>query len=149
MEISLRRILGLYFLVTSLQYIPLAVFMLGVQNTMGPNWIMPAIYVAQGVVIGVAGLVLFRSRWQVLDVPGTITAPGIASILQLAGVYFVVNGLAGAVGPLSRLFFFDEVWAIAVSSELAAGVVEALAGGVLITRSRGMAKYLESYLAGQ
>jgi hypothetical protein len=147
MDISLRRFLGLYFLVTSLQYIPPALFMLGVINSLGPNWILPAISFTQGVITACAGFILFRSRPEALNVPGTISAPGIPVLLQLVGVYFLVDGVVGAVPPLFRLLFYSEVWAMSVGTELAAAAVEAVAGAVLITRTRPITKFLDSYSA--
>ena len=143
MELSLRRILGLYFLVISLQYIPAAVFMLAVENPMGPDWILPAVPFAQGVVTACAGLVLLRARSTAADVPGTIVVPSVDLLLQVVGVNFAVGGLVGTVRPLSGVLFLNEVWSVSVAGELAAAAAAVLAGGFLITRSSIVMKMLE------
>jgi len=147
MDISLRRVLGLYFLVTSLQFLPTAVFMLAVINSTGPNWILPAISFTQGVITAVAGLVLFRSSARTSDIPGSLVTPGIPVLLQLVGVYFVVGGLVSGVRPLFRLMFLNEVWASGVGSELAAAGIGILAGGLLIAQARPIANVLARYSA--
>jgi len=143
MEISFRRVLGLYFLVTSLQFLPAAVFMLGVINGTGPNWILPATSFTQGVITALAGLVLFRSRARINDVPGTLVTPSLPVLLELIGVYFIVSGLVHGVGPLFRLMFLNEVLARSVGSELAAAGVGILTGGLLIARARPIANALD------
>ena len=39
MEILLRRLLGMYFIVSAVAFVPTALFYLGVQNAAGPWWI--------------------------------------------------------------------------------------------------------------
>src|SRR5262249_30270046 len=100
MEMSLRRFLGLYFVVTSLQYLPAAVFMLGAINSTGPNWILPAISLTQGAITAVAGFVLYRSAASADESSGTLATPGVPVLVQLVGVYFVVAGLVGGIRPV-------------------------------------------------
>jgi hypothetical protein len=147
METSFRRVLGLYFLVASLQYLPVALFMFGVQNPAGPKWILPAIPFAQGVVTALAGLFLFRSRSKSTEVAGTVTIPSIESILQLLGVFFAVSGLVASVRPLVDHLFFNEVWSISLGGSFAAAGASVLAGGFLLARPHTLAKLIEPYSA--
>ena len=51
MEILLRRLLGVYFVVSAVAFLPAAFFYFGVESTPGvPWWILPAIPLAQGIV---------------------------------------------------------------------------------------------------
>ena len=147
MDIPLRRFLGLYFLVTSLQFLPATVFMLGVVNSAGPNWVLPAISFTQAVITALAGLVLFRPARRTSDAPASIVAPGIPTLLQIVGVYFAVSGLVSGTRPLFRLLFSNEVWARGVGTELAAAAVGIILGGLLITRARSIASVLARYSA--
>ena len=119
MEVPLRRALGLYFVVTALQYGPAALFMLGVRNTMGPNWILPAIPFTQGVVTAAAGLFLLRSPARPGEPTASIVVPPVQSVLQLFGIFFMVRGLVSAVRVLSPLVFSNYVLGVSAGSDLA------------------------------
>jgi hypothetical protein len=50
METLLRRLLGLYFVITPLEYVPAALAYLAVENTFGPWWILPFVPLAQAAI---------------------------------------------------------------------------------------------------
>ena len=145
MQKSLRWALGLYFVVISLEYVPAALLMFGVQNTAGPNWILPAVPFFQGLVIAAAGVFLLRSASRSADVTGTIVVPPVESILQLFGVYFIVEGLVAFARTLSGLLFFNEVWSISLGSSLAAAGAYALLGGIPLSRPGTIARLIGPY----
>ena len=71
MEALLRRLLGVYFLVTSVAYVPAALAYLGVENSFGPWWILPIVPISQAVIFAGAGLLLLRRRSPEAVVAGT------------------------------------------------------------------------------
>ena len=132
MEILLRRLLGLYLAVLALTSIPSALFYLGVDNTAGPWWILPAIPLSQGLIFGVAGYVLSRQPAPAFPPASSLVFPPIESLLQLFGVYFTVEGVSSAVRAGLEMFMFTESWWSRVGSFGAAAVW--LAAGFIIVR---------------
>jgi hypothetical protein len=134
MEIVLRRLLGLYFVVSAVAYVPTALFYLGVENTAGPSWILVAIPLAQAIVFAVAGILLSRERAPLLPIEsGGLVFPPIPSLLQLLGLYFIVEGLSAAARPGIDMMFFSENWWARVGN-FAGAAVWLAAGWVLVSR---------------
>lgn len=148
MPFTLRRAVGVYFLVTSLQSIPTAVFMLGVQNTFGPQWALWATPLAQGVVMALAGLWLVRSRPSADDRDETVSgAPSLETLVQLFGVYFTIEGLVSAANPLSSVLLFNEVWSASAGSRVASPVVSMALGLYLVARPSAVVAFLKGQAA--
>jgi NADH:ubiquinone oxidoreductase subunit 4 (subunit M) len=143
MEILLRRLLGLYFVVSAVAFVPAALFYLGVQNAAGPWWVMPAVPLAQAVVFAVAGLVLVRQRARHLAADGGVVFPPVPSLLQLLGVYFIVEGASAAVGPAVDMLFLSEgAWAR--FGNVTAAAVWLVAGWTLVRRPQMVADAVSS-----
>jgi hypothetical protein len=141
MHAFLKRALGLYFLVSSLAYIPAGIFMFGVQNPYGPAWVIPAIPLVQGLITAVAGLWLYRSGAS-NDVEVDLAWPPLESFLQLFGVYFAVGGLVSLARPLSSVLFFNESIGLSAGSNLASAATSIAIGGFLAARPQALASYL-------
>ena len=142
METLLRRLLGLYFVILSFGYVPGALAYLGVENASGPNWVLLFVPFSEAVIFFVAGLVLLRkhSADAVPLGPGLVL-PALDSLLQLAGIYFIVTGLGSAVGPAVDTLFVTETWVARVGNLSAAAVW--LAGGyVLVSRPQAVLQAL-------
>ena len=133
MEILLRRLLGLYFVVSALAFVPAALFYVGVENTAGPWWILPAIPLAQGVVFAVAGLLLTRRPAPAVPLESGVVFPPVESLLQWLGVYFIVEGLSSAVRPGLDMLLFTESWWARVGN-FAAAAVWLVGGWILVSR---------------
>jgi hypothetical protein len=133
MEILLRRLLGLYFVVSAVTFVPTALFYLGIQNPSGPWWIMPAVPLTQAVVFAVAGWLLSRERAPHVPVEGGVVFPPVPSLLQLLGVYFIVEGFSSGVRPaVDMLFFSESAWSR--FGNFAAAAVWLAAGWILVSR---------------
>jgi hypothetical protein len=143
METPLRRALGLYFVVVSLQYIPASLFMLGVENPVGPRWVLIAIPFAQGAIFAAAGMILFRSHDAQKQPTTSVVLPSSESIVQLFGVFFVARGLIALARPLAGFLFFNEIWSIGLGSELASAVASVLIGFVLLTWPRAITSLMK------
>jgi len=134
MEILLRRLLGVYFVVSAVAFLPAAFFYFGVESTPGvPWWILPAIPLAQGIVFAVAGFLLSRQPAPAVNLQSGIVFPPVESLLQLLGVNFIVEGLSAAVRPALNMLFFTESW-WAVVGNFAAAVVWLAAGWMIYRR---------------
>ena len=134
MESILKRILGTYFVVSALEYVPAALYLLGVRNAAGPQWVLAAVPILQGLVTAVAGFWLLRT-------PGSYDAATIApligdveTLVQLFGMYFLVIGLVGIASPLSGLLFFNEVWSISAGGSVASALTSIVIGVYLMVR---------------
>lgn len=133
MEILLRRLLGLYFVVSAVAFVPSALFYLGVENTAGPSWILVAIPLAQAIVFAVAGVLLTRERAPLVPIESGLVFPPVPSLLQLLGVYFIVEGLSSAARPGIDMLFFSESWWARVGN-FAGAAVWLAAGWMLVSR---------------
>jgi len=142
METLLRRLLGLYFVITSLGYVPMTLAYLGVENSFGPWWMLPLVPLSQAVIFSAAGVILLRTRSQE-DVPlgpGVIFPP-VESLLQLTGVYFIVTGLGSIARPAVDMLLMTESW-VARLGNFAAAAVWLLGGWVLVKRPRAVLEAL-------
>jgi hypothetical protein len=138
MEALFRRMLGLYFVITSLGYVPAALAYLGVENAYGPWWILPIVPIADALVFSVAGLLLLRTRPDeaVPQGPG-IVFPPLDSLLPLMGLFFIVEGLESAIRPAVDMLFVTEAWVVRVGS-FAAAIVWLVGGWILVTRPQAV-----------
>ncbi len=145
MEKLLRRLLGLYFIVSSVAYVPAGLFYLGVESTAGPWWILPTVPLMQGAIFAGAGLVLLRGE-PAENVPlgSGVVFPAVEPLLQLFGLYFIVEGLSSGVRPAVDMWFFAESW-WARLGEAAAAAVWLLAGWLLVRRPRAVLGLLSRY----
>lgn len=141
MEIILRRLLGLYFVVSAVAFVPAAFFYFGVENSPGPWWILPAIPLAQGVVFAVAGFLLIRQASRVVPAEQDLVFPPVQSLLQLMGVYFIVEGLSAVVRPAVDFWFFTETW-FARFGDFAAAGVWLVCGWILLKRPEIVLKHV-------
>src|SRR6476659_8234113 len=96
MESVLRRLLGLYFVVWSFGYIPSALTFLAVDGSVGVRrWAVLVVPLMQGAVFCIAGLTLLRRHAeQPVPLGSGIVFPAVDVLLQLVGVYFIVEGAA-------------------------------------------------------
>jgi hypothetical protein len=142
MESLLRRLLGLYFVILSFGYVPGALAYLGVENAFGPNWVLLFVPFSQAVIFSVAGLVLLRTHSaDAVPLGPGLVLPALDSLLQLAGIYFIVTGLGSAVRPVVDMLFVTETWVARVGNLSAAAVW--LAGGyVLVSRPQAVLQTL-------
>jgi uncharacterized membrane protein HdeD (DUF308 family) len=108
--------------------------MFGVQNLGGPDWILPATPFAQGLIAAGAGLLLLRSSDNPKYPTGSVVVPGIAALIQLFGVYFIVSGLVGLAGSLSRVVLLNEVSSRSVNGSFASAIASVIAGVILVAR---------------
>lgn len=143
MENLLRRLLGLYFVVAALAFVPAALFYIGVENASGPWWLLPAVPLAQGVVFGTAGFLLSRLPRPAVPVETRVVFPPMESLLQLLGVYFIVEGLSSAVRPGVDMWFFSETWFSRLGN-LAGAAVWLVAGWILAKHPEVILKALQS-----
>jgi hypothetical protein len=142
METLLRRLLGMYFVVTSIAYVPTALAFLGVESSFSPWWLVPAVPASQAVILFAAGLVLLRRRpSDGIPVTDGVVFPPIESLLQLAGLFFIVTGLASLVQPTVDMLLVTESWSARLGS-FAAAAVWCLAGSVFVTRPRQLVQVL-------
>ena len=144
MEILLRRLLGLYFLIMSFGYIPAALSYLGVGNAYGPWWVLPVVPLSQAVIFSVAGLILLRRSADAVSLGAGMVFPPVDSLLQLVGVYFIVIGLGSAVAPAVNMLFVGETWVARVGN-FAAAVVWVAGGLFLVTRPQAVLNFLTRY----
>jgi len=141
MDVLLKRALGLYFLVSSLTYLPAGILMLGVQNPYGPAWIIPAVPLAQGVVTAAAGVWLYRSGPSA-DADGVPDWPPVETFLQLFGVYFVAGGLVSLARPVAGVLWFHESIGVSAGSNMVSAMTSIAIGAVLLACPRPLASYL-------
>jgi hypothetical protein len=145
MEKLLRRLLGLYFIVTSVAYVPAGLFYLGIENTAGPWWILPIIPLTQGFIFAAAGLMLLHGQSaEGIPVGGGVVFPPVESLLQLSGVYFIVEGLSSGVRPGVDMWFVGETWWSRLGN-VAGAAVWVLAGWVLVKRPRAIVGLLSRH----
>ena len=133
MEILLRRLLGLYLRVSAVAFLPAALFYLDVENTAGPWWILPAVPMAQAVVFAVAGFLLSRQPAPAIPLESGIVLPVAQALLQLLGVYFIVEGLSSAVRHGVDMLIFTQGW-ITRLGHFAADAVRLSAGWITVMR---------------
>jgi hypothetical protein len=138
-----RYALGLFFVVSALEYIPASVFMLGVQNPYGPSWVIPAIPLVQGLINALAGVWLMRSGRSDDVAASEAQWPTVKTILQLFGVYFAVGGVVSLARPASEVLFFNESMALGAGSSIASAVIAIVIGAYLIARPHPLSAYLE------
>ena len=87
MEILLRRLVGLYVLVSAVAFLPAAFFYFGVESAPRTRWwMLPAVSLAQGTVFAVGGLLLTRQPAPTVSLESGIVFPPVESLLQLLGV---------------------------------------------------------------
>lgn len=142
METLLRRTLGLYFAITSLGYVPAALVYLGVENALGPWWVLPLVPLSQAAVFFTAGVILLRSRSEdVVPLGPGVVFPPVDVLLQLTGVYFVVVGLESVVEPAVSMLFVTEAWSARVG-QCAAAIVWLASGWVLVRHPRKVVEAL-------
>ena len=146
MESTLRRILGMYFVVSSLQYVPAAAMVYGIQNTIGPQWLLSLIPLTQGALTAAAGVWLLRAGPHVEDATSVI-APPVETFVQLFGVYFIVNGLVALANPLSGVLFFHEVWSLSAGSRVASAIASVSIGLYLVARPTAIGSFLRKQIA--
>jgi hypothetical protein len=146
METLLRRLLGLYFIVTSVAYVPAALFYFGVENSAGPWWILPVLPLAQGAIFAAAGLMLLRGQSEeAVPVGAGLVFPPVESLLQLLGVYFIVQGLSSGVQPGVEMWFFGETWFTRFGN-FAGAAVWLSAGWILVKRPRAVLGVLSRHV---
>lgn len=136
MEILLRRLLGLYLAVLALTSVPDALFYFGVDNAAGPWWILPAIPLSQGLIFAVAGYLLTCQRAPAFPPGSSLVFPPVESLLQLFGVYFIVEGVSSAVRAGLEMIMFTESWWSRIGNFGAAAVW--LVAGLIIVMRPGM-----------
>ena len=138
MESLLRRLLGLYLIITAVAYVPAALFYLGIDNAAGPWWILPTVPLMQGVILAVAGLMLLHSHSaEGIQAGAGVVFPPVESLLQLFGVYFIVQGLSSGVQSGVDMWFFGESWWSRVGN-VAAAAVWLLAGWIVVKCPRAV-----------
>lgn len=144
MQTHIRYALGLYFIVSALEYIPASIFTVGVQNPYGPWWAIPAIPLAQGVVNAVAGVWLFRSGRSEDGAPIDLQWPTAEAVLQLFGVYSVVGGLVSLARPLFGVLLFSETIGFSAGASIASSATAIAIGAYLLARPHPLASYLRA-----
>jgi hypothetical protein len=136
----------MYFVVSSLQYVPAAAMVYGIQNTVGPQWLLSLIPLTQGALTAAAGVWLLRTGAPVKDSTSVI-APPVETFVQLFGVYFVVDGLVALADPLSGVLLFNEVWSLSAGSRVASSVASVSIGLYLVTRPTAIGSFLRKQIA--
>jgi hypothetical protein len=141
MDVLLKRALGLYFMVNALTSIPAGIAMFGVQNPYGPSWILPAVPLTQGLITAVAGVWLYRSRpsAEAVILP---TWPSIESLLQLFGIYFVVEGLVFMARPVAGVLWFHETVGLTAGSTIVSAAASIALGVCLVAWPAALASLL-------
>jgi len=133
METLFRRILGLYFVVLSFGYVPTTLAYLGVENAFGPRWVLLFVPLSQAVIFLAAGLILLRRHpAEAIPMGPGVIFPALDSLLQLAGVYFIVTGLGSLARPTVDMLFVTEAWVARLGSFTEAAVL--LAGGYVLVK---------------
>jgi hypothetical protein len=133
MEILFRRLLGLYFVVLSFGYVPTTLAYLGVENAFGPRWVLLFIPLSQAAIFLVAGLILLRKHSaEAVPLGPGVVFPALDSLLQLAGVYFIVTGLGSVARPAVDMLFVTEAWVARLGSFMEAAVL--LVGGYVLVK---------------
>ena len=147
MESILKRILGTYFVASALQYVPAALYTLGVQSPAGPHWVFVAVPLLQGLATAAAGFWLLRT-------PGSYDATTMAqlfrdveTLVQLFGMYFTVNGVVRIATPFSGLLFFNEDWGIYAGGSVASALTLILIGVYLMVRPGALSALFKRHTA--
>lgn len=148
MTSSLHRVLGAYFVVNALQSIPAALFMMGVQNPYGPQWLLWAMPLTQGLVTALAGLWLVRRPAPVGESGATVVSPPVDTIVQLFGVTILVGGVVDLANPLSSVLFFTEDWSPSAVSRLASPLTSVAIGIYLVARAGAVVRFLRHQAPG-
>jgi hypothetical protein len=135
-----RRILGVYFVITGAIYLPTAITVLGFETSSISRWPIVVIPLIQGgIALAAGGWLLSGAAIAQADTRAGAWNGALITILQLLGLYFVVEGVAAATEPAVNMFFFGEAWQVRVGS-LASAAVTLLAGVVLVARPSTVAK---------
>ncbi len=142
MTSSLHRALGAYFVVSALQFVPAAVFMMGVENTYGPQWLLWAMPLTQGLVTAMAGLWLLRRPAPGGDSAATVVSPPVDTLVQLFGLTVLVGGVVDLANPVSSVLLFDEVWSASAVTRIASPVASVAIGLYLVARAGAVARFL-------
>jgi hypothetical protein len=125
-----RQTLAIYFLVEGLLFLPNVLGAFGTPGLGSREWILALIPFSQAAVaIGSALVLLRRTRAVELTGAGDV-AFAMPFILQLVGVYFVVQGLTRLVVLGPDLWLFWTSWQVRLSDVLAAAV--ALGAGLVL-----------------
>ena len=134
MELVLRRLLGLYFVVWSFGYIPSALTFLAVDSSVGVRrWPVLVVPLLQGTVFCMAGLTLLRRHSeQPVPLGSSIVFPAVDALLQLVGVYFIVEGGASLMRPAVDMMLFTQSWWARFGTFMQGAVL--IAGGYALIR---------------
>ena len=129
--ITVRRALGVYFLVSALVALPGMLASLGAEPTESSSrWLLPVVFFGQSAVMGVAGWWLVRGAVSRPDTADPIWPhSGLRIVLQVVGIYFVVSGLVSVVEWSAALMLVERSW---FSVQHFAGAAAMLAAGILL-----------------
>jgi hypothetical protein len=139
-----KQLLGIYFLVRGLMQLVGTLSMFGIDLPPGSRRVgLVAASALQGVIAVSAAIALLRGR---LDGQASSESP-LAKVrfeppvLQLIGVYFLIEGLWALTRPAVATFLYSSAWQIQLA-ELLAALVAGSAGLFLILRPAPIARSL-------
>ena len=139
-----KRLLGIYFLVRGLMQLVGTLSMFGIDLPPGGRRDgLIAATALQGVIAVSAAIVLLRGRFdgQASSESPLATVRFEPPILQLIGVYFVIEGLWAVTRPAVATFLYSSPWQIQLA-ELLAALVAGSAGLFLLIRPNQIAASL-------
>lgn len=134
MNSTVRRGLGIYFIVSGALLVPAVLYGLAVETVGIQQWAVAAVPGIQAIVAAVAGWYLVRTSTAGPDV--TAAAPVHSNLplaLQLLGVYLAVEGITDTIRPVVDMIVVTSAWEYRAAS-LAAGLIHAGLGLVLIAK---------------
>jgi len=128
-----KRLLGIYLLVQACLHIASILQIWGIVMPEGSrNSGIIAGAVVQGLILGVVGAVLVRSR---SSTAGTAVSVPVARFhqeaVQLLGLFFLVGGLTSLASPLVGAFLVEAEWGFR-AGQIAAAAIELAAGALLV-----------------
>jgi hypothetical protein len=134
-----RQTLAIYFFVVGLLYLPDILSAFGTPAEGNSVWMLVVILLCQVVIAIGAAVVLFRITPRI----DSDVASAMPMIIQLLGIYFVVEGLTRVVVSGGNALMFTATWQVRMS-DFAGAIVGVGAGLLLVMSPRRVAATIAS-----
>lgn len=144
--ITIRRALGVYFVVTGLITAPQIFMSFVFEPPEGTSrWLIPVTVVGQCAVALIAGWWLVRGAAIGAEAGDTALPHGALKIvLQVLGIYFLVEGAAAGAEWVTALLVISQSWEIS-AEHFAEAAVRLAAGLLLVTRPTAIAQRIAAF----